>query len=243
MSQLPHKKPAVAWAWWMTFGWIGAHRFYLERRGALMMVWFVAGLMAAAALDGTVLPEFVAPGVWFGSVLLWWSIDALLIPRWTRELQAVYADVAEKLESESMVEVLTLPLMRAAQKHGGKLTVAEGVLATGLTIVQIEATLMEMAKTGYVQIENTDRGDLRFDFGDLPEYDEDEAMREAEMEARELAVEEAAMMMEEEREQAVRGQRSAALKGGLAAGVAAVGVRALMGGLLGDDEGLDFDDE
>ena len=209
-----------------------------------MMAWFVVGLVIAPILDVTaVLPESVAPGIWFGSVLLWWSIDALLIPRWTRELQAAYADVAEKLESESMVEVLTLPLMRAAQKHGGKLTVTEGVLATGLTITQIEATLMEMAKTGYVQIENTDRGDLRFDFGDLPEYDEDEAMREAEIEARELAVEEAAMMMEEGREQAVRGQRSAALKGGLAAGVAAVGVRALMGGLLGDDEGLDLDDE
>ena len=131
---------------------------------------------------------------------------------------------------------LVLGLVRAAQKHGGKLTVAEGVLATGLTITQIEATLMEMAKTGYVQIENTDRGDLRFDFGDLPEYDEEEAMREAELEARELAVEDAAMMVEEEREQAVRGQRSAALKGGLAAGVAAVGVRALMGELLGDDD-------
>ena len=237
MSELPHKKPAVAWGWWMTLGWMGAHRFYLEERGALMMAWFVVGLMAAVVLDGTAtLPEGIAPGIWFGSVLLWWSIDALFIPRWTRELQAAYAVVAQKLESESMVEVLTLPLMRAAQKYGGKLTVAEGVLATGLTITQIEATLMEMAKTGYVQIENTDRGDLRFDFGDLPEYDEDEAMREAELEARELAVEEAAMMVVEEREQAVRGQRSAVLKGGIAGGVAAVGVSALMGGLLGDDE-------
>ena len=207
-----------------------------------MMAWFVVGLMAAAALDGTVLSEFVAPGIWFGSVLLWWAIDALLIPRWTRELQAVYGAVAEKLEAESMVEALTLPLMRAAQKHGGKLTVAEGVLATGLTITEIEATLMEMAKTGYVRIENTDRGDLLFDFGDLPEYDEEEAAREAELEARELAVEEAAMMMEDNRERAVRGQQQAALKGGLAAGVAAVGVRALMG-VLGDDEGLDLDDE
>ena len=235
MSELPHKRSSVAWGWWMTLGWMGAHRFYLEERGALMMAWFVVGLIVAAALEGTgTVPA--ATAFWFGSVLLWWSIDALLIPRWTRELQVAYADVAQQLEAESMVEVLTLPLMRAAQKHGGKLTVTEGVLATGLTITQIEATLMEMAKTGYVQIENTDRGDLRFDFGDLPEYDEDEAMREAELEARELAVEEAAMMVEEEREQAVRGQRSAALKGGLAAGVAAVGVRALMGGLLGDDE-------
>ena len=219
MSELPHKRSSVAWGWWMTLGWMGAHRFYLEERGALMMAWFVVGLIVAAALEGTgTVPA--ATAFWFGSVLLWWSIDALLIPRWTRELQVAYADVAQQLEAESMVEVLTLPLMRAAQKHGGKLTVTEGVLATGLTITQIEATLMEMAKTGYV----------------LPEYDEDEAMREAELEARELAVEEAAMMVEEEREQAVRGQRSAALKGGLAAGVAAVGVRALMGGLLGDDE-------
>lgn len=172
------------------------------------------------------------------------------VPRWTRELKAVYAAVAQKLESEGMVEALTLPLMRAAQKHGGKLTVSQGVLATGLTITQIEATLMDMAKTGYVRIENTDRGDLLFDFGDLPEYDQEEAEREAELAARELAVEEAALAVEEatvmvgeDRERVARGQRSAALKGGLAAGAAAVGVRALLGGLLDDDEGFDLDDE
>ena len=202
-----------------------------------MLAWFVVGFMGAAVVSSTeVLSEGAALGVWFGSVLLWWTIDAFFINRWTHVLQVVYAEMAQEAASESMVEAFTLPLVRAAQKHGGKLTVAEGVLATGLTITQIEATLMEMAKTGYVQIENTDRGDLRFDFGDLPEYDEEEAMREAELEARELAVEDAAMMVEEEREQAVRGQRSAALKGGLAAGVAAVGVRALMGELLGDDD-------
>ncbi len=202
-----------------------------------MAAWLVLGLVPVAILESTAtLPEGLPAGIWFFGILLGWFVDGFRMDRWTRELQKIRDEADNKLELENMVEALTLPLMRAAQKHGGKLTVAEGVLATGLSITEAEAVLMEMAKTGYVRIENTDRGDLLFDFGDLPEYDEAEAAYEAEMGARELAVEDAGLMVEEEREQAARDQRSAALKGGMAAGVASVGVSALLGALLGDDE-------
>ena len=231
------KSPGAAKFLCLFFGWMGLHRFYLKRPGGgLMMAWFVFGFVGSVALG---LAAFL---IWAASVLVWWFIEAVHVDKWTGELRAARAEAEERLEFEGMVEVLTLPLMRAAQKHGGKLTVAEGVLATGLTITETEAVLVEMSKTGYVQIENTERGDLLFDFGDLPEYDEEEAMREAELEARELAVEEAAAVMDAGIEQVARGQKSAAIKGGIAGGVAAFGARALMGALLGDDDD-EWDDE
>ncbi len=60
-------------------------------------------------------------------------------------------------------------LLRAAQKHGGTLTVTQAVLATGLPFPDVEKCLTELSTTGYVEIENTEDGSLLFVFGDLPE--------------------------------------------------------------------------
>ena len=152
-------------------------------------------------------------------------------------MRKLFADWRE----ESLAEVMTIPLLRAAQKHGGTLTVVQGVLATGLTFVEIEKSLMAMSKTGYVQIENTEDGNLLFDFGDLPEYDEDEAVRQAAEEGHAIAVEEMSEMLEEqaleEQMAARKGRNRSAVKQGLVAGVAMFGARALLGEVFdGDDE-------
>ena len=77
-----------------------------------MLAWFVVGFMGAAVVSSTeVLSEGAALGVWFGSVLLWWTIDAFFINRWTHVLQVVYAEMAQEAASESMVEAFTLPLV------------------------------------------------------------------------------------------------------------------------------------
>nr|WP_315862847.1 TM2 domain-containing protein [Trichothermofontia sichuanensis] len=45
-------------------------------------------------------------------------------------------------------------LVKAAAKRGGKLTVTQGVLASGLSFVQVETLLMEMVRSGYAHIGN-----------------------------------------------------------------------------------------
>lgn len=47
------KKPLVAWILWATLGWLGAHRFYLERPGTGLLQMFTGG-----------------------GALVWWIIDA-----------------------------------------------------------------------------------------------------------------------------------------------------------------------
>lgn len=59
------KRKTVAYAFWLVLGWLGAHRFYLERpgTGALML------------LTG-------------GGLLIWWIADAWRLPRLVREHNA-----------------------------------------------------------------------------------------------------------------------------------------------------------
>lgn len=45
-------------------------------------------------------------------------------------------------------------LVKAAEKKGGKLTVTQGVLASGLGFAQVETLLLEMVRSGYAHIGN-----------------------------------------------------------------------------------------
>jgi TM2 domain-containing membrane protein YozV len=49
---------------------------------------------------------------------------------------------------------LMLELLRVAQTKGGSLTVTQGVIATGGDFAEVEETLKEMLKSGYVRIGN-----------------------------------------------------------------------------------------
>ncbi|MDZ8050916.1 MAG: TM2 domain-containing protein [Aulosira sp. ZfuVER01] len=49
---------------------------------------------------------------------------------------------------------LMVKLIEAAEKNGGTLTVTQGVKATGVSFAEVEASLKEMFKSGYVRIDN-----------------------------------------------------------------------------------------
>ena len=51
-------------------------------------------------------------------------------------------------------EQLMVKLLKAAAAHGGKLSVTQGVMDTGATFAQVETTLKEMVKSGYVGVDN-----------------------------------------------------------------------------------------
>ena len=135
-----------------------------------------------------------------------------------------------------LAQEATLPLTRAAQKHGGTLTVAQAVLATGLNFVEAEKCLLELVKTGYVRVENTEDGNLLFDFGELPEYDEEEAARHEEEEAQVAAAYQMEEMMEEAERAERRAENRTLAKRGLFAGAVMFGARMLFGDAFDDDE-------
>ena len=45
-------------------------------------------------------------------------------------------------------------LTQAAQVQGGKLSVTQGVIAVGVEFAAVEAALKQMAKSGYVSVDN-----------------------------------------------------------------------------------------
>jgi hypothetical protein len=61
----------------------------------------------------------------------------------------VATQVRHPAGNELMVE-----LIKAAENKGGSLTVTQGVKATGASFAEVEASLKEMFKSGYVKIDN-----------------------------------------------------------------------------------------
>lgn len=59
-------------------------------------------------------------------------------------------------------------LLRAAENRGGKLSVTQGVMATGLGFIEVESLLQEMLKSGYVDIGNDpETGIVLYEFKEL----------------------------------------------------------------------------
>jgi predicted transcriptional regulator len=65
-------------------------------------------------------------------------------------------------------EQLMIKLLRAAHNRGGKISVTQGVLDTGCGFTEVEATLKEMVRTGYVAVSNDPQtGVVIYDFIEL----------------------------------------------------------------------------
>jgi TM2 domain-containing membrane protein YozV len=65
-------------------------------------------------------------------------------------------------------EQLRQLLLQAAARHGGRLSVTQGVAATGVAFAEVEAMLNDMVQSGYVGVDNDpDHGALVYVFGEL----------------------------------------------------------------------------
>lgn len=76
---------------------------------------------------------------------------------------AVTMTVPERTRQDLMIS-----LVKAAYHKGGRLSVTQGVMATGSGFMEVEATLNEMVKTGYVSITNdNETGIVIYQFHEL----------------------------------------------------------------------------
>ena len=65
-------------------------------------------------------------------------------------------------------EEFRVKLLKAAAKRGGKLSVTQGVMATGASFEEVEKVLNQMLKSGYVGIGNDpETGIVLYDFHEL----------------------------------------------------------------------------
>jgi TM2 domain-containing membrane protein YozV len=93
-----------------------------------------------------------------------------LLPAGVSQIQPVVERVVIKelpsryLEPSSLIS----QLLQAAETRGGRLSVTQGVMATGAGFAEVEATLKGLLRTGYVDITNDpETGVVLYEFKEL----------------------------------------------------------------------------
>jgi hypothetical protein len=154
---------------WLVGGLLGMHKFYLGRPFVGLLYFFTGGLFLIGwVIDFFTLPRQVrvanllsqTPMVGLGSelrheleILKRGLHDALASESATHE--PAWRQTLKKLVEPRLTDdELMLTLLRAAQQHGGRLSVTEGVMATGVSFADVERILQTMVNTGYVYMDN-----------------------------------------------------------------------------------------
>jgi hypothetical protein len=161
------KSLLLAYFLWLVGGLLGLHKFYLGRPVLGLLYFFTGGLFFIGwMVDFFTLPHQVQvanllrqnqPEGWRATLrreleLLKGSLYDLLQPGdhqapWRATLQKV-------LKPRRTNDELMLTLLRAAQRHGGRLSVTDGVLETGASFTEVERVLKLMVNSGYVYVDN-----------------------------------------------------------------------------------------
>ena len=147
-SSASHQRLTLSYLLWLGgfFGFSGLHRLY-NGKITSGIIWFLTlGLFGIGQF-----------------------IDVFLVPGMTEEhelkrLRSVYGDGLYDILNQPITtaepqrsltrEQKMMKLLRAAKQNAGQLSVTQAVLETGFSFEETEALLSEMARSGYVAIDN-----------------------------------------------------------------------------------------
>lgn len=147
-SSASRDRMALSYLLWLGgwFGFSGLHRLYNGKIVSGLIWFFTLGLLGVGQL-----------------------IDVFLVPGMTEEhelkrLRAAYGNDIYDLLNQPITTTQTqrpltrqdkmVKLVRAAKQQGGQLSVTQAVLETGLDFEEAETLLSEMARSGYVAVDN-----------------------------------------------------------------------------------------
>ncbi len=137
-------KDGIGYGLWCmcVFGLAGVHRIYLGKYGTGILWLLTFGLLG------------------IGQFIDLFRMKSLVRDANIREGYLPHPRLASRLRSQPQSQALgPAPslqqiLLKAAQANGGALTVTQGVVASGLTFEQVEASLRDMVAKGYVDVDN-----------------------------------------------------------------------------------------
>ncbi len=131
------------------FGLSGLHRLYNGKIGTGLLwlcTWGILGI--GQFVDLFLIPDMVDEAE--ARLKLKAGVSSFGIPL---DLPVTTSQVYQSAKKEE-TKPLNLRLLKAAEKNGGKISVTKGVLETEATFEEVETTLKEMMRSGYVSIDN-----------------------------------------------------------------------------------------
>jgi len=152
------KDKTPAYLLWCTcfIGMCGLHRIYLGRYGTGFLYLFTFGLFGIGqAIDLFQIGRMVEDE----------NNRVLVRGLGAQALAAGGVPALPGKRAPRTTEELQVSLAQAADQHGGKLTVAEAVAATGRSFKDVSKELNQMAVEGYIEVDNDEEtGVLVFRF-------------------------------------------------------------------------------
>jgi len=159
-------KVGTAYALWLggLVGVAGLHRLYNGKIWTGLLWLFSGGLFGVGQLiDLVLIPKMVETHN--GKLLDPQNVSSFSASLHQPAIQRVIQplDLQQAYRNQAIVD-----LLKAAEARGGKLSVTQGVIATGLSFFQVEEMLQEMLRTGYVEISNDpETGVVVYDFKEM----------------------------------------------------------------------------
>lgn len=138
------------------FGLSGLHRLYNRKFGTGILWLLTWGLFGV----GQFVDLFLIPDM----------VEDRAYRRWRRGVGSGAATDAAQVTADRQLsdDALMKRLLEAAQVMGGKLSVTQGVMATGADFSRVEACLKRMMRSGYVSTGNDPKtGTVTYHFDEL----------------------------------------------------------------------------
>jgi hypothetical protein len=163
------KSILVAYLFWLLGGPLGLYKFYLGRPFmGLLYIFTCGGFFLGWISDFFTLPYQVQMANFLlqhqyerPSSTVRRELDHLkhllykqLVGNPGTATSAWRESLREKVKPRFADDELMLKLLRAAQKHGGRLSVTQGVIETGVLFGEVERVLQSMVKSNYVYMDN-----------------------------------------------------------------------------------------
>lgn len=163
------KSLMLSYLLWLLGGPLGIYKFYLGRPLVGLLYMVTGGLF----MVGWIVDFFTLPRQVRVANLLRQNQTETLSSELQRELDVLkralhdwlklengqrktaWRDTATKLMKPRLSDDdLMLGLLKAAKRHGGRLSVTDGVIETGAPFSEVERVLQAMLNTGYVDMDN-----------------------------------------------------------------------------------------